>query len=95
MGSEKSRLLHKEELVGVAAEALVRAGAAKRCCAHHEVLIRQDDHEGERLAYAVGTNMVHNGEVNGTREEFMSAIKTALHEAVDRCGICEAAFAKD
>jgi len=95
MGLAKAEMMRHEDLVHVAGDVLVRAGAAERCEVHDEVLITQCDPDAERLAYAIGTNMVKSGEVDATREEFIAAIKSATNDLCDECPVCDHIFSKD
>lgn len=68
--------------------ALLKAGVVEECPVHNGIYIDQLDDDDMKKAYAIGTNMVKNGEVDGTREEFMKAIQDARGNAGMECGIC-------
>ena len=87
MGQAKKYMMLLEELEGTAGALLVRTGALKRC-PNHGVLIDNGDPDAVKRAYAIGTNMVKQGEVDADREDFMEAIKRAAANAADECGYC-------
>ena len=95
MGMAKNEMMRLEDLRSLAELPLQKAGAIKPCDLHDDVLIDQDDPEAVSRAYAIGTNMVKAGEVDGTREEFMDAIQSALENAFDECPSCSRAFGRD
>jgi hypothetical protein len=88
MGQTKNEMMRIQDLEALASNVLVKAGALKPCDAHEEVLIDQDDPDAVKRAYAIGTNMVKAGEVDGTREEFMDAIKSAYESSAVECYSC-------
>jgi hypothetical protein len=88
MGQAKNEMMRIEGLEAQGADVLVIAGALKRCDMHEHILIIQDDSDALKSAYAIGTNMVKAGEVDGTREEFMDSIKSAYENGVDECYTC-------
>jgi hypothetical protein len=92
-GAEKMR---PEGLQAEAMDVLAKAGAVKECEYHHGMYINQEDPDAEKLAYVIGTNMVKAREIDGSREEFLDAIKRALTiNAVGKCPICEKQKLKD
>ena len=79
-----------------AQHALIVAGACRSCARHLDILLRSDDADAEKLAYAIGTNMLKSGDVrNGPRQQFMTCIAEAISNLEDRCYICEAADQAD
>lgn len=88
MGRAKAEMMRQESLEGVATGVALRAGALRTCPLHDEVVLTADDPDADRKTYALGTIMVKNGEVDGTREEFMAAVKSAIENASDECWIC-------
>jgi hypothetical protein len=75
-----------------AEQALIDAGAAKPCADHFDIILRVDDKEAERHAYAIGTNMMKFGNVRrGSRQEFMAEIAHTHANLDDVCFICRAA----
>jgi hypothetical protein len=88
MGGAKREWERQQDLEAQATEPLLKAGAIRACCIHSDILINLEDPDAERRAYAIGTNMVKAGEVDGTRADFMDAIKSALENAADECPIC-------
>lgn len=88
MGQAKHEMMRMETLVGQATGVLLRTGALKACKFHEDIVINQSDDDAAKRAYAIGTNMVKAGEVDGTREEFMDAIKTALEQSRGECPDC-------
>jgi hypothetical protein len=71
---------------------LVKSGAIESCPDHSDVFVRTHDREAERLAYAIGTNMVKAENAGDSfRKCFMEAIADTLAQTNDKCFICEAA----
>jgi hypothetical protein len=95
MSLAKRELERHWALEAAAVEVLVEAHAVDRCDMHDEILIDQGDDETLRRAYAIGTNRWKAGEIDGTREEFMDAIKKARDEADYQCNICADRMARD
>ncbi len=94
--SQTKRELEKHwDLQAAAQTVLVKARAADRCEIHEEILIDRGDGDGEKMAYAIATNMVKAREVDGTREEFLEAVKEALGEADYQCNICANQLSRD
>lgn len=89
MGQAKAEMMRREDLRNVADDVALRAKAIHECERHSGTYLTNSDPDAERLAYAMGTNMVKNGEVDGSREEFMDAIKEAISEAGWECPSCE------
>lgn len=85
MGSAKNEMMRLEDLQAVASAVLVQADALKPCGHHEDILINQDDPDATARAYAIGTNRVKAGEVDGTREELMAAIKSVLENSFNDC----------
>jgi hypothetical protein len=83
-----NEMTRREDLRAIAMEVLKKAGAVRECDRHLGIFIDKGDRDAEKQAYAIGTNMVKKGEVEGSREEFMAAIESALEMAVDRCPQC-------
>jgi len=81
-------MMRLEDLEAQAMNVLVKAGAVEECEHHDGTFIDRGDPDAVSKAYAIGTNMVKAGEVDGTREEFMAAIKSALENAGDECPSC-------
>lgn len=88
MGAAKNEMMRLEGLQSLGAGVLTRTGALKACDMHEEILINQEDPDAVSRAYAIGTNMVKAGEVDGSREELMDAIKSALADSYDECTRC-------
>ncbi|TPL79100.1 hypothetical protein FJ941_20920 [Mesorhizobium sp. B2-3-13] len=88
MGQAKKEMMRLQDLESQAMGPLLKAGAVEECPVHDGIYIDQFDDDAMKKAYAIGTNMVKNGEVDGTREEFMKAIQSAMGNAGDECGIC-------
>lgn len=75
----------KDHLRMRAEDAAKQAGAMKEC--PHGTLLHGDP--GARgAAYAIGTNMLKAGGIDGTRDEFMDAIKDAIESVGDECSQC-------
>ena len=85
MGWEKSEMMQRDELEAEAREIAIEAGALKTCLFHPYVTIRTYDDDAEGKVYAMATNRCKHGMANGTREEFMDAMKHALSHAPDHC----------
>lgn len=88
MGAWKEWGINHQQLKADATELAVRTGALKRCWLHSDFVLTAGNQDGERAAYALGTHMVKAGEVRGSREEFMDAIKEAIAEAALECPAC-------
>jgi hypothetical protein len=88
MGQAKSEMMRLENLEGRAMSILVEAGAVSECEVHDGAFINQEDPSAIKRAYAIGTNAVKAGMIDGTRDEFMGAIKSALENAGDECPYC-------
>lgn len=90
MSGIKREIEKIDDLHSQAVDVALRAGAISECELHSGELIYEDDEDAEKQAYAIGTNMWKNGEVDGTREEFMDAIKSAFENAShDGCMSCD------
>lgn len=94
MGRAKADMMRLKDMSAQATGVAVKAGAVKQCPVH-DTIIEVCDPDADKRAYAIGTNMVKNGEIDGTREEFMDAIKGAIEDASETCNICADYFAKD
>lgn len=68
MGQAKKEMMRLEDLESQALMPLSKARAVKPCELHVDIYINQEDQDAEKRAYAIGTNMVKAGEVDGTRE---------------------------
>lgn len=88
MSGVKREWERQQDLEAQAIIPLLKSGAVKACDFHDDIMINQEDPEKEKMAYAIGTNMFKAGEVDGTREEFMDAIKSAIENAADECYCC-------
>jgi hypothetical protein len=88
MGMAKKEMMRLQELEAHAMGVLVQAKAVEECPIHDGMFINQDDPDAVKHAYAIGTNLVKAGSVDGTREEFLGSIKSALESAGDECPIC-------
>ena len=88
MGQAKNEMMRLDDMKGPATVAALKAGAVEECQVHDGIILEVGDSEAEKRAYAIGTNMVKNGEVDGTREEFMDSIKVVIEEAMDECPMC-------
>jgi hypothetical protein len=90
MGAQKHLMMRRQDLVAEAIPIAIEAGALKACWLHgDDMVMRAGTSEGERRAYAMGTNAWKAGDVSGERDEFMSAIKEASEFAPDVCWRCE------
>lgn len=88
MGQAKRELERREALEQRAIEAALEAKAIRECEGHSGVYIDRYDEDARKAAYAIGTNMFKRDEIDGTREEFMDAIKAAIEGASDKCYAC-------
>lgn len=88
MGQAKKEMMRLEGLEAQAMGVLVRVRAVSECEVHDGIFIDNEDPDAVKTAYAIGTNMAKAGDVDGTRDEFMDAIKSALGNAGDECPIC-------
>lgn len=89
MGRAKEEMMRREGLYYSAVDVLVETEAVSRCEFHEDFYGDNGDEEALRHAYALGTNWVKDGRVDATREEFMTAIKTAYDESGFDCPSCE------
>jgi hypothetical protein len=77
-------------------EALLKAGALRRCPRHHDIHLRTHDSDAEKAAYAIWTNMLKRSDGGlQHRTDFMSLLSTTLADAPHTCFICDAAYEKD
>jgi hypothetical protein len=88
MGPAKREFERIESLYSIAQVVLVRAKAIEECEYHDGTFIDHDNDDALKTAYAMGTNMVKRGEVDGTREEFREAIASAYADAGLECPSC-------
>ena len=88
MGHEKNEMMRLEDLRAVAMGVFKRAGAVKECEMDPGVFTNNEDAGANGLAYAIGTNMVKDGEVDCSREEFMAIIQSTLEGAETSCPRC-------
>lgn len=89
MGMAKAELARIEGLHFQAINLLEETGAVSRCDFHEDYYESNDDDDALKHAYALGTIMVRDGKVDGSRTEFMEAIKRAHDEAGwDGCPSC-------
>lgn len=97
MSQIKREMERLERLQHQAVEVAKQAKAVKECehPGHSEYVIDQFDGDAASRAYAIGTNLWKSGDVDGTREEFMDAIKGAIEMAPSECPECERMMAKD
>jgi small-conductance mechanosensitive channel len=95
LGTAKEAMLVREGLVNVAQKVLIKAEVGTECPVHDGIFVTNYNDEGEKLAYAIGTKMVRDGEVSATRKEFMDAIKQAIDEMGMECGICASNASQD
>jgi hypothetical protein len=86
MSRAKEELMRREHLYAAAQSVLLEAGAASEC--PHGELLSNDDPEADKLAFAIGTKRLKAGLVDGTREEFMQAIKSAMDDTNGECPSC-------
>ena len=91
MGQMKREIERLDSLQGSATAAAKEARALKECefPGHSDNLLSTWDDDANKRAYAIGTNWWKAGEVDGTREEFMAAIKEAIDMAPDHCPDCD------
>ena len=78
----------KEYLYDLAKEIAVKARAIEECGYHPDTYIDLDDEEAKSRAYAIGTNMIKNGDINVKRRKLMEAIKNVLNDAGPECYSC-------
>jgi hypothetical protein len=88
MSKVKRELERIEGLQQTAIEIALETGAIEECEIHEGSYIDQYDSEAVSKTYAIGTNKVKSGEIDGTHEEMMEAIKSAIDDAVTECGAC-------
>ena len=89
MGGTKRMLEAQEDMRSQAYMLLIKEGAIKECAYHSHVYMSMCDDEAVKQAYAIGTNMWKNGEVEGDREDFMGAIKSVMDDSAFDCSACE------
>lgn len=89
MGYLKQEELRRQSYVALAEDVARRAGALRPCPLHEHISLGGSDPDGDRRAYAMGTNMIKRGEVDASREEFLPAIKAAIDDGFPRCPVCE------
>jgi hypothetical protein len=97
MSQVKREMERLETLNFEAIEVAKQAGAVKECRfpGHSDYVLAQWDDDANRTAYAIGTNRWKAGEIDGTRQDFMDAIKEAIDTAPDECAACDRMMSKD
>lgn len=88
MGRAKAEMMRLDDMRGPATAAALKAKAVRQCELHDDMILEVGDSDADRLAYAIGTNMVKAGEVDGTRQEFLDSIKAVIDEAMEECPLC-------
>ncbi len=88
MSRAKREMERLEGLTDAATSIALKTGAIAECEFHDGIYIDQEDDEAVSHAYALATNKVKAGEVDGTREEMMEAVKEAIGSAGDGCYLC-------
>jgi hypothetical protein len=74
------------EAIRIAArEAVLAAGAVKRCPQHPDILVRTGGGRAEHYAYALATAALKREGAMAWRQEVLDAIKAELDAARDRC----------
>jgi hypothetical protein len=84
-----NEMTRREDLRAIAMEVLEEAGAIRECGDDPGYYKKRDDADANTLAYAIGTNKVKNGEVDGTRKEFMAIIQSTLESVGGTCTACD------
>lgn len=87
MGAAKREMERMDELRDHANGFLVQSNAFHEC--RHGTLINSGDEDAQKLAYAIGTKSFKDGMVDGTRQELMDAIKSAIDDTGSHCAGCE------
>jgi hypothetical protein len=82
------RELERLDFLRSQAEEVIVEADAGHFCAEHRILVKEGDGDSERRAYALGTQLVKRGKVDGTREEFMKAIHDVLMDSWIECSEC-------
>jgi hypothetical protein len=97
MSQVKREMDRLESLNFEAIEVAKQAGAVKECQfpGHSDQLLTQWDDDANKMAFAIGTNRWKTGEIDGTRQDFMDAIKEAIDTAPDECPECDRMMSKD
>jgi len=84
----KREMERLDDLDRQALRPLLKAGAIAECPVHSGIYIDQMDDEALAEANKLAKKMVKRGEVDGTEEEFMKAIKNGVLNSGDECGLC-------
>jgi hypothetical protein len=97
MGQVDRDMKRMENLHFRAVEVALQAEALKECSfpGHSDWVLDQGDDEANRRAYAIGTDRWNNGEIDGERDEFLTAIRQAIKGAPYDCPRCDRMMAKD
>lgn len=74
-----------EAIRTAAREAVLAAGAVKRCPRHPDILVRTGNETAEHYAYALATTALKQEGAMDWRQEILDAIKVELGAARDRC----------
>ena len=77
------------DLYASAIDVAIQAGAIKECEYHSGTYLDCEDEEANSNAYAIGTNLIKNNQVDYDRKDFMDAIKGAIDEGGMQCYSCE------
>jgi hypothetical protein len=88
MGAAKHEMMMQEDRVRQATDIAIKAGALKECYLHSDIAMRAWDSDAESLAYAMATISWKNGEMDGTRQDVMEAVKEAIEEGPIECWHC-------
>jgi hypothetical protein len=88
MSRAKRALEDWDALKGEALGILVETGAVSTCDLHPGVFYTNADPDAERHAYALATLRANAGEIGGTREEAVDAVKSVLDDAGWDCPAC-------
>jgi hypothetical protein len=80
-----------QEINDLANEALFKAKALECCPRHSDIIIRANDYEAERRAYAIGNTIIKDRDIIYVRSDLTKAIHDNILEAVDdECPVCAA-----
>jgi len=92
MGIAKTIFMQVDEILTPIA---IQAGALKTCSYHEHCLIDCDDHEAQRMAYAMATNAWKDGILLGPREDVMEELHDLIATTPFECSHCADMMVKD
>ena len=88
MSGMKNEMERLEDMDRQAVDTLLKRGAITECPFHEGIYIDQMDGDAVAEAQKLGSQMVKRGKVDGTADEFKTAIDNAVANTGEKCGMC-------